>query len=85
MSNIVQISTKEKYKVEYVFDGDRVVAVTHPEWPFRIMRENNKIALVCEDTNEPFGELDRDTFNGVIAAWLLIDDPSWFDAVQEDG
>ena len=78
MSNVIPID-KGKYEVEYIFDDKKIVGVTHPEWPFRIMRNGGRVALVCEQTDEPFGELDRDVFNTLLMCWLLIDDPNLLD------
>ena len=84
MGNVVELRPEDgKYEVEYVFDeNDKIVAVTHPEWPFRIMRNKDKIAMVCEDTDEPFGEMDSDVFNTLLICWLLIDDPKLIDSAS---
>jgi hypothetical protein len=83
MGKVLPFPDIGKYEVEYIFDGDKVVAITHPMWPFRIMRKDGAVALVCEDTDEPFGELDRDVFNTLLVCWLLIDDPSIIDSIKE--
>lgn len=85
MTNVIQINKPErdaKYKVQYVTEDGRIVAITHPDWPFRIMRRNDRIAMVCEDTDEPFGEIDADVFNTILACWLLIDDPKLIEGLS---
>mgnify|MGYP003630085866 CR=1 FL=1 len=72
-----------KFNVDYIVDKDkRVVGVSHPDWPFTIMRnQDNKTetAIVCNNTDEPFGILDSDVFNTILMCWLLIDDPKLID------
>ena len=70
--------------VEYILDDDVIVAVKHPSWSFRIMRNGDNIALVDEETEEPFGELLADQFNAVMMCWLLIDDPKLVDDASKD-
>ena len=72
--NIVEFPAKGKFEVEYVMNGPKVIGMTHPLWPFRIQRKNDKIALVSEDDDQPFGELDADVFNTILTCWLMIDD-----------
>jgi len=85
MSNVVDIDSGGRYEVGYIFDeGDKVVGVTHPDWPFRIMRVDDRIALVCEDNDEPFGELDADIFNTILMCWLLVDDPKLIDEAAQN-
>lgn len=83
MGEIVNIK-KPKYEIEYIFKDDKVVAITHPLWGFRIMRKGDKIALVCEDNDEPFGEIDADVFNTILVCWLLIDSPETFDEAKNN-
>lgn len=72
-----------KYNVDYIVNKEnKVIGVTHPDWPFTIMRDqetNSETAIVCNNTDEPFGVLDSDVFNTVILCWLLIDDPKLID------
>lgn len=72
-----------KFKVDYIYDIDKkIIGVSHPDWPFVIMRnQENKTetAIVCSNTDEPFGALDSDVFNTVLLCWLLIDDPKLID------
>jgi hypothetical protein len=76
MGSVTRLPKTGKFDVEYGFGDDgKIVAVTHPQWPFRIMRNGERIALVCEDGDEPFGELDADVFNTIVMCWLLVDDP----------
>ena len=72
--NIVEFPVKGKFEVEYVMEDDKVIGITHPLWPFRIQRKNDKIALVSEDDDQPFGELDSEVFNTILTCWLMIDD-----------
>lgn len=88
MSNVIELKPEEKgFDVEYILDEDKkVIGVTHPKWPFRIMRnqkDKNKCAFVCEETDEPFGVLDRDMFNTLLMCWLLIDDPELIDSAAK--
>ncbi len=47
MGEIIELNAnKDQFEVEYIFEEERVVAVTHPEWPFRIMRNGEHIAFV---------------------------------------
>ena len=90
MGDVIPIGEKEgRYEVTYIFDDDvgskKVVGVTHLDWPFRIMRVGDKVAMVCEDTDEPFGELDYDVFDTLLMCWLLIDSPHLIDGGIEDG
>jgi hypothetical protein len=84
MGDVVDFMPKGKYEVEYIKDGEKIVGVTHPKWPFRIMRNGNDVAMVCEETDEPFGILDGDVFNTLMICWLLIDDPSLIDQASID-
>lgn len=66
----------EKYAVDYYKDKNgKVFAVSSPDWPFRIQRSGDEIAFVADDNDEPFGILDADVFNTILACWLLIDAP----------
>lgn len=80
MGDVLKFTKKGGIDIECVFDDGKVVAVTHPDWPFRIMRKGESIALVCEETDEPFGELKADLFNTLLVCWLLIDDPDLIDS-----
>ena len=77
-----------KFNVDYVLNADKkVIGVSHPDWPFTIMRNqdtNMETAIVCNNTNEPFGKLDSDVFNTVLMCWLLIDDPKLIDEAALD-
>ena len=85
MNNVVPID-KGKYGIVYIFDDKKkVIGVTHPDWPFRIQRSGEEIAMVCEETDTAFGVLDRNNFNTILACWLLIDDPSIFDGGESNG
>ncbi len=72
-----------KFNVDYIVNADKkVIGVSHPDWPFTIMRNqdtNMETAIVCNNTDEPFGKLDSDVFNTVLLCWLLIDDPKLID------
>lgn len=86
---MLQDSMKQgKFNVDYILDKDkRVVGVSHPDWPFTIMRnKDNKMetAIVCNNTDEPFGVLDSDVFNTILMCWLLIDDPRLIDDAAQD-
>lgn len=86
MGEIIKLKPTGKHEVHYILNADKkVVGVTHPDWPFRIMRnqdDKTETAFVCEDTNEPFGVLESDVFNTVLIAWLLIDDPKLIDELN---
>lgn len=86
MGNVIKLNNNGKFKVIYIMDEDKkVIGITHPDWPFRIMRNKdhkNQIALVCEETDEPFGVLDAEVFNTLLMSWLLIDDPELFDSAK---
>jgi hypothetical protein len=85
MGEVVSLEPDKKYGCDYIMGEDgKVVAVTHPQWGFRIMRNDDRIALVCEDNDEPFGELDADVFNTILMCWLLVDDPDLIDAAAQD-
>ncbi len=91
MSDLIELSdhmNQGKFAVDYVFDEKgAVVGVTHPDWPFTIMRDKyskTETAIVCSNTNEPFGALDSDVFNTVLMCWLLIDDPKLIDEASKD-
>jgi len=75
------VSEDGKFKCDYIFDGDKVVGVKHPDWNFRIQRNllRNEIALVSEGNDEPFGIIDADVFNTILMCWLLVDDPKMVD------
>ena len=77
-----------KFNVDYVIDKDKkVVGVSHPDWPFTIMRNQDsktETAIVCNNTDEPFGILDSDVFNTILMCWLLIDDPKLIDDAAQD-
>jgi hypothetical protein len=84
MSNVVDFKSADKFQVDYIYDDGKIVGVKHPKWPFRIQRKDDKIALVSECDNEPFGILSADEFNAIIMAWLLIDDPELIDCAKGD-
>jgi hypothetical protein len=72
----------------YEFDDDgNVDGITHTEWPFSIAKsiDGTRIALVCKETSETFGEIERSWFNTTLLCWLLIDDPKMVDEVQVGG
>ena len=77
-----------KFKVDYIFNADKkVIGISHPDWSFTIMRnQENKTetAIVCNNTDEPFGILDSDVFNVILMCWLLIDDPKLIDDAVKD-
>lgn len=77
-----------KFNVDYIVDKDKkVVGVSHPDWPFTIMRNQQskmETAIVCNNTDEPFGILDSDVFNTILMCWLLIDDPKLIDGAVQD-
>ena len=79
MSNVVSMGAankKDELDVTYVMDDkDRVIGVGHQGWPFTIMRKDDEIALVCNETEEPFGICSREQFNTILMCWLLIDQP----------
>ena len=83
MGDLIEADFGTAFEVEYVFDGEKIIGVTHPLWSFRIQRKDNKIAMVCEETDEPFGELDRDVFSTILMCWLLIDDPEIIAKAEE--
>lgn len=78
MGEIIDFPGKDNFDVEYIMDGDEIVAVSHPLWPFRIQRSGNVAAFV-DDNDEPFGQLGADFFNTVLMCWLMIDDPKLLD------
>ena len=86
MSNVIELKPNDDgFTVDYVFGDDgRVSAVGHPEWPFKIVRNEGEIAFVSED-GEPFGILDADKFNTVLMCWLLVDSPDLIDEAQLNG
>tara|TARA_R110002012_G_scaffold72014_2_gene184284 strand:- start:4 stop:306 length:303 start_codon:yes stop_codon:yes gene_type:complete len=96
LSNVHSISksTDEleqgKFSVDYIMDKNKkCVGVSHPDWSFTIMRnQHNKseTAMVCNNTDQPFGVLDSDVFNTILMSWLIIDDPNLIDEakVSED-
>lgn len=77
-----------KFSVDYIMDeSKKCVGVSHPDWPFTIMKnKHNKCeaAIVCNNTDEPFGILDSDVFNTILMSWLLIDDPNLIDEGKID-
>ena len=80
MNNVVDLFQAAKVGFQYLLDDDGAVyAVTHTEWPYRIHRNGDDMAIVCKDTNEPFGILQRDMFNTLLACWLKVDDPKLLD------
>ena len=42
-------------------------------------KNKSETAIVCSNTDEPFGVLDSDVFNTILLSWLLIDDPRLID------
>ena len=93
MNNIIDIKKikdieQGKFNIDYIVDKDRwVVGVSHPDWPFTIMRnQKNKqeTAIVCNTTDEPFGVIDSDVFNTILMCWLLIDDPELISDAAQD-
>ena len=83
MSNVISIK-KEKGDIEYIFDQGVVIGVRHSSWKFRIMRNGGKVAFVCDESDQPFGELDGDVFNSTLIAWLLIDEDGFADKLADD-
>ena len=83
MDNIVELFNKNKFEVEYVYSGDKITGVTHPEWPFTIVKNGLQRALVCKETNKPFGKMMKDDFNTILMCWLLIDDPELIDTASQ--
>lgn len=82
MDNVVDLfknKYKPKFNIQYIEDDGVIIGVTCPEWPFRIQRKDDKIALVCMATDEPFGVIDAVAFNTLVACWLLVDDPPLVD------
>jgi len=77
-----------RFDVDYVLNADKkVIGVSCPDWPFTIMRNqdtNMETAIVCNNTDEPFGILDSDVFNTILMCWLLIDDPKLIDDAAQD-
>lgn len=84
MGDLVSLIQKQKYEVDYILEDGKVIGITHPKWPFRIMRKDGETAFVCEDTDEPFGILNRDIFNTILMCWLLIDDPELVDGSSKE-
>ena len=82
MNNVIEI--KKKGEIEYIFDQGVVIGVRHSSWKFRIMRSGGKVAFVCDESEQPFGELDGDVFNSTLIAWLLIDEPGMADKLADD-
>lgn len=78
----------EKFNVNYVLDDNKnIIGVSHPDWGFTITRNQDsktETAIVCNDTDEPFGVLDSDVFNTILMCWLLIDDPRLIDEAVQD-
>ena len=72
-----------RFNVDYILNADKkAIGVSHPDWSFTIMRNqdaNMETAIVCNNTDEPFGKLDSDVFNTILMCWLLIDDPKLID------
>ena len=76
MTDVIDLFKRKKgFEVEYILNGDVVTGVTHPDWPFAIVKNGIQRAIVCKETNEPFGKLKKDDFNALLMCWLLIDDP----------
>lgn len=79
---------KGKFEVTYVKNEQgKVIGVSHPLWGFTIMRNQavkNITAIVCNETDEPFGVLDSDVFNVVLLSWLIIDDPDLIDQTSNE-
>lgn len=77
-----------KFSVDYIMDENKnCVGISHPDWPFTIMRNHHnkcETAIVCNNTDEPFGVLDSDVFNTILMSWLLIDDPKLVDEAKID-
>ena len=85
MDNITNLfNKKEGFEVEYIYSGDVITGITHPDWPYCIVRNGAQRALVCKETNEVFGKLMKDDFNTILMCWLLIDDPDLIDAAAKD-
>tara|TARA_R110002096_G_scaffold294349_1_gene488682 strand:- start:297 stop:554 length:258 start_codon:yes stop_codon:yes gene_type:complete len=82
MNNVTDIK-KAEGDIEYIFDEGVVIGVRHSSWKFRIMRNGGKVAFVCDETEQPFGELDGKGFNSTLLAWLLIDEPSIADKLAD--
>lgn len=86
ISNLSGELEQGKFSVTYVVDENKkCVGISHPDWPFTIMRnQHNKseTAIVCNNTDEPFGILDSDVFNTILMSWLLIDDPNLIDEAK---
>lgn len=86
ISNLSDELEQGKFSVDYIMDENKnCVGVSHPDWSFTIMRsQNNKseTAIVCSNTDEPFGILDSDVFNTILMSWLLIDDPKLIDEAK---
>ena len=69
MDNIVELFNKNKFEVEYVYSGDKITSVTHPEWPVTIVNNGLQRALVGKEKNEPFGKMMKDDFNTILVYW----------------
>lgn len=85
MSNIVDFRKKDSESdVTYTLDDyDKIIAVGHTEWPFRIQRSGSNIAIVDLETETPFGEINADVFNEIAFAWLLADGSDLIDTSEE--
>lgn len=85
MSSVIGLFKDTKgFEVEYIYSGNVITGVTHPEWPFVIARNGAQRALVCKETGEPFGKLMKDDFNTILICWLLIDAPELISEAQEE-
>lgn len=81
MTDVIDLfKGKKGYEVEYILSGDVVTGVTHPEWPFAIIKNGTQRAFVCKETDEPFGKLTKNDFNTILMCWLLVDDPDLIDS-----
>ena len=87
MANVINLfEEKGRYDIEYIKNSDgKVVAISHPDWSFDIVKNENETAFVCKNTDEPFGILPSDIFNTVLMSWLLIDDPDLIDSAAYGG
>lgn len=79
MAKVFDFPVKGKYEIDYIFEDEKVIAISHPKWPFRIQRKGDRIALVSDVDDQPFGEMDADVFNTILMCWLLIDAPNLMD------
>ena len=85
MTDVIDLfKSKKGYEVEYILSGDVITGITHPEWPFVIVKNGMQRALVCKETDEVFGMMMKDDFNTILMCLLLIDDPELIDAAAKD-